>query len=86
MAAIIIANICEQERAIQLKVEWINKEELSLVLLRQYFIVCSITSLPDHQLFMIHTDIQTNADSNAKFLVRASFLEIYNERISDLMV
>ena len=35
---------------------------------------------------MLHADIQTNADSNAKFLVRASFLEIYNEKISDLMV
>lgn len=43
-------------------------------------------TITDHQLFMIHADIQTNADSNAKFLVRASFLEIYNERISDLMV
>lgn len=39
-------NIYKQERAIQLRVELISKEELSLALLRQYFIVCSMTSLP----------------------------------------
>ena len=55
--------------------------------LRQYFTVCSMTST-SCTLFMMYTpaDIQTNANSNTKFLVRASFLEIYNERISDLMV
>ena len=39
-------NVYKQERAIPLRVEWISKEELSLVLLRQYFIVRSMTNLP----------------------------------------
>jgi len=55
------------------------------VLLMQYFIVC--LQCDQGQLDICdHTDIQTNAASNAKFLVRASFLEIYNEKLSDLMV
>ncbi len=31
------------------------------------------------------TDIQTRASKNSRFLVRASYLQIYNEAISDLL-
>lgn len=63
-----------------------SKGELFHVLLRLYFIVCSVILICYKVIIWAHTDIQTNADSNTKFLVRASFLEIYNERISDLLV
>ena len=37
-----------------------------------------------HSLFI--ADIETQSDSSSRFLVRVSFLQIYNEKIMDLLV
>lgn len=37
-------------------------------------------------LLVLTVDIQNQASSSARFLVRCSYLEIYNEKISDLIV